>query len=403
MAARYPSNGDRQIFTKPTIRLSGGDTPPITKDVILRQMELFHPGWRSQTLTIPCIPDLKYEGPTDFPGLEEKMEKSHQGHVKGQENEAKVLKTLQEFSRSNNRHWKIFNNVEVKDLKCVELANIFGRNFPSNPRAILKGQLEIDVVVVDGSNIILTEVKSKLTDPRVAITQLKKAKEFTLKLLQIIGVSSKVQITKVIAAPGPFIDLAMKMARDEECLLLKIDDNKNHQTLHSIGFPKRKTDIDELIAVLTFLKCCTKHQSFDENKLRLSMLEGAKGKERSVSLTHHNSLEKWNHPDVEYSKDLYIWLDPDQAKVMNHPYHLQIIIGPASTGKTILIQLKILEMLKKNENVLVILPSSTLVSKYQSFFENNITEKLNIVTPGADWQSILQKTEAHLFVDEFCA
>ncbi len=393
MAAKRPNDGDRRIRPKTVIRNSGGKTVQITEDVLLQNMDTYHPEWRVQTLTIPCIPDLKYEGPIGLPGPPEKTEQSHRGHVKGQETEAKVLKIYQEFSQKNNLHWKIFHDVHVNNLKWKELTNIFGGT------ETFDEQLEVDFVVVDGSSIILTEVKSKLINHEKPIGQLKNGESFILKLLKIVGISSsEVRIKKVIAAPGPFCLSTETIADTNNCILLNINDPKCCQTLQSSVLCERKTVLNKLIAALAFLKCCTKLHSF-----KLALREGAKGKELSDSLTHHKHLEKWRHPGVEKSKDLYVWLDPIQVEIMKDKDPIQIIIGPASTGKTILIQLKIIEKLKNNEPVIVILPSSALVLKYRLFFENCNQEKLCIITPDEkDWPSIQRKTKAHVFIDEYC-
>jgi hypothetical protein len=42
---------------------------------------------------------------------------------------------------------------------------------------------------------------------------------------------------------------------------------------------------------------------------------------------------------------LTIFLDPVQSEIMKDKHRKQMIIGPASTGKTLLIQLKVLEII----------------------------------------------------------
>jgi hypothetical protein len=399
MAAKYPDDGGRQMSAKAWIRNSGGKVVPLTENVLLQQINFCYPGWRNQTLMIPCISDLKYEGPIGLPGPPEKTEQSHQGHVKGQENEAKVLLKFKEFCQSNNLNGKIFHDVHVNNLKWKELTNIFGGT------ETFDGQLEIDVVALNGSSIILTEVKSQLKKLQKPIEQLKNAEMFILKLLKIIGISSsEVQITKVLGAPGPFSCITEKKANKENCILLDIDNQEDYQTLQTFFLPSRKNVLDKLSAALFFLKCYSLQQTFHENKLRTSLWEGAKALDLTSSLCHHRHLEKWQHPEVQQSKNLYVLLDPVQAKIMKLNYPLQVIVGPASTGKTILVQLKILEKLKTSENVVVIIPSSFLVAKYQSFYDGHFfTGKLWIGKPDEDWQSVVQKTKSHIFIDEFCS
>ena len=77
-----------------------------------------------------------------------------------------------------------------------------------------------------------------------------------------------------------------------------------------------------------------------------------------------------NKRDV--SDKVFVWLDPMQMEIMEDQNPRQIIYGPASTGKTILIQLKVFQLIEENvdDNVLIILPNDRLVEKYKSFFKN---------------------------------
>jgi hypothetical protein len=412
MATKRPNDGDRRIRPKALIRNSGGKTVQITENVLLQNMDSYYPGWRAQTLMIPCSPDLKYQGPIGLPGLPEKTEKSHHAHVRGQENEVKVLKLYHEFSQQNKLKWKIFHDVHVKDLRWDKFAKIFGNFFTSDCQTVIKEHLEIDVVVVEGTSIILTEVKSSLPDVEIMekpLDQLKKGEDFVSKIIDIVGFNCC--IIKVIAAPLPTSSAELNAkAIKNNCILLDLNEQIDEQrsflsSAFENGLTTSKIIHDKLVAAFAFLKCCSQlNQPFEEEKLRVALLEGAKVKELSDDLTHHRPLEKWKHPDVRLSKDLHVWLDPIQVKIMSDKFPKQVIMGPASTGKTILVQLKILEKLKKDDNVVVILPSSFLVVKYRSFYnEHFFPGKLWIGKPDEDWQSVVQKTKSHIFIDEFCS
>ena len=51
---------------------------------------------------------------------------------------------------------------------------------------------------------------------------------------------------------------------------------------------------------------------------------------------------------------------------------MQVIIGPAGTGKTILVQLKIVEILEADatSKVIIFLPYDRLVQKFEDFFQS---------------------------------
>lgn len=82
-------------------------------------------------------------------------------------------------------------------------------------------------------------------------------------------------------------------------------------------------------------------------------------------------LEKmFKHSDLLAAPEssIVVSLTPDQQKVLNGP-NWQLIMGPASMGKTIVIQVKALQLLKVGEPVLVIAPESVL-PRYLELFSS---------------------------------
>ena len=72
------------------------------------------------------------------------------------------------------------------------------------------------------------------------------------------------------------------------------------------------------------------------------------------------SIKSKNNLQTKVIGKSCFWLDPNQQEILNNKNPTQIIIGPASTGKTILIQLKVLEILENvnnTENILTLLPN----------------------------------------------
>ena len=78
-----------------------------------------------------------------------------------------------------------------------------------------------------------------------------------------------------------------------------------------------------------------------------------------------------NPHGAQAKADDLIWLDSIQSKIINSGNPRQLIIGPASSGKTLLIQLKVLDLFRRNKasKCLIILPFKQLVQKYQNFFQ----------------------------------
>jgi hypothetical protein len=111
------------------------------------------------------------------------------------------------------------------------------------------------------------------------------------------------------------------------------------------------------------------------------------------------------------SNDLFIWLDPFQMQVFEDSNPRQVLTGPASTGKTILVQLKVLQILRRDPTtckVLILLPFDRLVQKYKHFFLNAgvQTDGNNLLIAAPDDDQIdgfIESNSPHLFIDEYSA
>jgi hypothetical protein len=116
-------------------------------------------------------------------------------------------------------------------------------------------------------------------------------------------------------------------------------------------------------------------------------------------------------PDSKHEKrTIVVWLDPIQQEIMqDKTLKKLVIIGPASTGKTILIQLKVLEIVTMTKDkVLIILPHEQLAAKYEKFFKTSdigMNERIEFVTPDTKYRKhILNKNKnSNWFIDEFAA
>ncbi len=284
------------------------------------------------------IPDLKYDGPLDIPGVDE----SYRHHVRGQENEAEMVRKVEEFSRKECLHLKIFHGVEVTRNKLEALCKAF------NLTLALVNELEMDVVAISYDSIYLIEVKSSTNDKMVekAFSQLEKVAAFIFDLLQSVGLET-ISVTKIFAAPGPFSEKVEKEANQNSvhCFNTK---NTTCEGLFKTSASQQVDSVQPLIAALAFLTSCRSFKIIKplEDELERACLEGPKGQETAEKLKVQNPLRKWKFS----SRFEFIWLDPDQSKVLNDANPFQMIIGPASTGKTILIQLKIMQILKKDED-----------------------------------------------------
>ncbi len=309
----------------------------------------------------------------------------------------------------------IFHDTKTNQSKLNALSKAFAQDC-----FVMDNNLEseIDFVTVSKYSIVLTEVKSKVGDGKKAFSQLRDAENLVKTILQIVGLQDlKVPVLKVIASPDIDVKELHEKAKKSNVILLDITEKSIECTLSKIfsyGDSPRELNLENFVAALAFLQSCPTFQSEDlqEDNLKKSILEGSKGMEIVEELKCHQHLKNWNHPESKercVSRNIFIWLDPIQSFIMCQPNPCQIITGPASTGKTILVQLKVLELMKNNhtEDVLVILPSSKLKEKYEEFFvKHNFGinhEKLVILTYAELIQQTIPKKYPHIFIDEFCA
>ena len=165
---------------------------------------------------------------------------------------------------------------------------------------------------------------------------------------------------------------------------------------------KAKTVKDEFKATAVF-----------EEDMAKVILQGAAGSEIANEVKQHKDLE--NFRDVELSKKFkissstFVWLDPDQMEILSDQNSRVVITAPASTGKTILLQLKIVDLLKSKpkDKVLVLLPNKKLVETYKVFFKG-LDNKLDnghlaIYCPEDNWKVFIETNSPHIFIDEFAA
>ena len=243
--------------------------------------------------------------------------------------------------------------------------------------------------------------------------------ELVLKhILEIVGQNETqnemTTIKKIIASPTELSRELKTKIKSVGVQFLNIEDRIDedlYQTDHnSVEFSEHV--YKKLIAAFAFLSSCyllEKRWTVEEKKVKKEMQESAKAEEIITDLQAQTAMEK---VDKSISKtefgSLYVWLDPVQQEIMNHSNPRQVIIGPASTGKTLLIQLKVVELGRndKDSQILIFLPHQNLVKKYKHFFQEAELNLENIffVTPYDDWKKVMEeKNSCHWFVDELAA
>ena len=424
----------------PLLKQPGGEIIPLTKQVILKWTENNNPSFQDEekTLMFPIYPNLKYEGPVGIAGIDTNTEKGRNNNIRGQEIEIKVIEAIFNHSKKQKLGLKIFHGVQITEAKMEAFCDIYQNSMPQFDSEIIQSydkgerkghpiiQIEIDVLVVSKAGLTLVEVKANEKEGFKAMEQLKKAKHIIQKLSEVVGVHlDEDSIQQVVAVPS-LTNTILKSRADKHHVDIFETDNKNETEFLSTIFVQNGPEILAfeslriLMGSLAFLKCSRpmQEQKFqikvEHSELDESILEGIQGQQIALKLKNQYQIEKWSKEKAKrksIQEDIYIWLDPNQVEILCEENKQQIIYGPASTGKTILTQLKIIEILKQDSTtkVLVILPYERVVEIYKNFFSSNKVDKsfrfgdLEILTADEDWESFVGEFHPHIFIDEFAA
>ena len=193
-------------------------------------------------------------------------------------------------------------------------------------------------------------------------------------ILKIIGLREKPYICKLIASPTSLtLDLETKL-KSEDVQFLEIGKPIRKEIYQNEGNMEFEEIIySNLVAAFAFLSSCyllEKRWTVNDQLTQIDMVEASKGREIISEFQSQSQLEK---VDKNISKttfgSLFVWLDPVQQEIIDDDNPKQVIIGSASTGKTLLLQLKILDLCSndKDSEAVIILPNKKLVKKYQEF------------------------------------
>ena len=249
-----------------------------------------------------------------------------------------------------------------------------------------KVQVEVDVLVVAHNAVYLVEVKSNPNKVK-SFEQLKKAEGIVRPLMKAVGIGEKIPILKIIATPKMPVRTILEIARTTGTIVLAFNEGEStpKESLEkALALITSAPEINDesyslLLASLMFMKCCSFNIAPEprvivkEKDLEESQREGCKALKIKKMLLSQSPLAKWKNEKVRkkvFGK-FVVWLDPVQVAILDDETKRQIIIGNAATGKTLVIQLKVLELLHDSDDhkILIILPYSKLVQFYDSFFE----------------------------------
>jgi hypothetical protein len=387
----------------PKLRKSGGQIVPFSREILYDTIEVSSQGWKCKckTSVFPAFPDQQLE----------EDEKRAPTVVKEQFNVNKVLKMFYDFSESKKLGIKLFADIHVTKSKIKVLQEVFD---VESPLLFTTSEcpIEIDILSVNNSTICLAEVVSQQENASNSIEKLQRVEHFIRNLIKFtFPKNSECHIYKVLTSFVPLSTEVSVQATENDIMILKTNPTINGEVLSKIlnGDSQRKEIFfDDFVVAMTVICCCQTLSYFrsEEDKVRQSLLDAINCLDLSNKEESKTSFDVGrSQPDV----DLFVWLDPVQAKILRDKNPFQLIIGSVATGKTMLLQMKILDVLRteSHSKVLVVLPTSNLKSYYEKMFldrsDETTSKRVTIVTASDNFWEIVRTTNPHIFIDEYCA
>lgn len=106
---------------------------------------------------------------------------------------------------------------------------------------------------------------------------------------------------------------------------------------------------------------------------------------KKATLTNASLLQKL--PEKKKNSVKATFLSPDQLEALNGPER-QFLIGPAGTGKTVILQAKALELLRDGKSVTVV-PPAGIGWQYKKLFDDNGYTRYKIINSANKWTSTI--------------
>ncbi|CAB4012005.1 Hypothetical predicted protein [Paramuricea clavata] len=320
--------------------------------------------------------------------------------------------------------------------KTKQLPTVLTSFLPDNKQqqlALASKKLDIDLAIVHTDiGAIVVEIKAA-TNPLVdigdAITSLHKAESllrlFCHELFPIFKVAlfpnseclsehQKSEIKRLEQKDGfEFCDSAFSSQPEAVLHLL----TRLKEVTTKKGYPKLLEEANELLDYLICLKCLVTSTVHNSKVTRIITKDDVVNvvkqvKKTDTKLVQHDVFSKADQKaglvkKVRTATEV-LFLNPEQIAVWDGPKH-QILHGVAGTGKTVLIQHKILQLDKSlpPQEQITVVTTNAVSNVYQKFFgQNGASKRVSVYTEmnlklSCDTETAVTKLcQGHVFIDE---
>lgn len=355
--------------------------------------------------TVMCPPAFPFGpiAPTGEASGAAPLSKAEQDFIDGENAELDMSYVLEKFGNETNQ--PMFVVPKAKFAKFTK--DVISQRVPLDRQANLDfKEVEIDFAIVHHNiGVILIEVKSadrfSKSRQRVARTNLQNCEQIIQALLHVDQSEEiSIPVYKVIAMPN----VSEPSKGEREFIGLRKIDIQSTSTSDSWmkrNFVLRKFVSDEkqqllkLMAILVHESKYVSRQLSDVLKKisKQSFLEKIHGKKPKQNKDRTEFVVKTaDRPEVNILTKKFSYLNTEQLGIWNGP-RKQFFNGLSGCGKTILLQFKALECIKKKGGKVMIVAPSSLTNLYREFFEDNMDDNISslvTVCSPSEFSKLLQ-------------
>ena len=369
------------------VKCPAGEYSPNLEECCEQYLTRRWPDWKTNDRTYMIPPCFKrnYISPTGDASGAVELTETLKGYIKGDSAELQIFQCLERFGRETNQPMFVLSKFSYRKF----IKEFFPKDCPlvTSLKNLLETSKrdEIDFVVLHRRiGVILIEAKGKTEFKsdryEVAKEQLEFAEKFVRIFLEAKGMNEVDFVHKVVAVPnlsdvsessGGFIHLRK--------INLEMDGEGNDRNLPPFAlwwkgkFTERSLGEHEE-KFLSVISLFVGHRATVNASARiLGNVFKTINKQKFLQQSHKQTTEEKPVVVRLEKKSIlarqFVFLNEEQLAIWKGE-EKQLIHGVAGSGKTILIQHKALECVKRNEKVVIFVP--TILGKlYKEFFSSN--------------------------------
>ena len=352
------------------------------------------PDWKTNDVTYMCPTVFRgtYISPTGKASGAAELTEVEEGSVKGDFAELQIFRLLEEFGQKRNQPMFVFSKFDYKEFIKEALPNdhpLFASLKELCESEGARG--EIDFIILHRRiGVILIEVKANDKFCKAKYREGKKELDFAEKFVRVFleakGMNEVVFVHKVVAMPrlsdkGSSPDGYINLRK----IHLETDDEGNvkyslpfaqwwKENFTELSLGEHEEKFLSLISVFVGQRATVSSSAQILGRVfktidKQHFLGQSYKNIKKRKLLESPVVQPYEKEDLSILVRQFVFLNEEQLAIWRGEKH-QLIHGVAGSGKTILIQHKALECVKRNEKV-VIFVTTILGKLYKKFFSSN--------------------------------